>query len=881
AGLVGFAASGPVNLPVRIEGERAFAEIFGADLDLVWDGEEGRVHRAFLGPAVRSFFRNGGKSCWVVRVADVQTAVAGRFQIPGLAVALPGGGFGATVLSASSPGSWSDDLCVGATLRSTTLTGIEYRPDGWVLHDEVAAGDLLRLSRRLSGETWQFYLFAETVSPADAGSWQVEGPVFWFGPAGEIPLGTVRVTRGATPGAGAPATAAGDGVEWMPAEPAPPGAAPTEGVWRQQPSSDRLWQLILPHDRTILPGTVLDVSDGKERLLFPVAAVAEATAEDQDLCGAAMVSRAGRLMVATGRPPLRPVAPDALPDGLLDGRWSVERLTLDLWAEDADGMRRVAGGLGFHPAHSLYLGYLPTDNQLFTLYTAGRVQPDGAPAWDALTPLITSPRFPLAVESGDTPLYLPLAADTQTDLLYQPQPRLRNPRPALERDGLEDLDVSLFVAPEMEHRDDADLSRAVATTTQPVGIHALWPIEEVTLVAVPDAVHLGWPALLELRPSMAGVREVQPDAGAPVLARPRMAGPGPYTLRWTPVGATRYVLQVGRHDPDFAAPAEYVTEELSYTLWWDGKGVIHFRVAPWPEGQPAPGPWSSTVTLREPDNRWPFWYRHPTPGNIADATAFITRVHTALLRMARTRGDLFAVMALPREFSIRDALGYVRHLTRSVQADTRSFGAIFAPWLQFQEGDGSTTPVPPDGAALGQIAGRTIAQGVWVAPANLPLQSVADLDRSIDGQPLDQLSDAQVNVYVQEVLGCVAHTANTLSTDSDLMPLGTRRLVSLLRRILTDAGMDAVFQPDDRRHRLAVKARLDQELSDLFLRGALAGDTAAQAFQVTADDTVNPPGSVKEGRLIVNIRIAPARSLTFLTIRLFENQAGRPVVTEG
>ena len=166
AGLVGFAASGPLNLPVRIEGERAFAEIFGADLDLVWDGEEGRVHRAFLGPAVRSFFRNGGKSCWVVRVADPKTAVAGRFQIPGLAVALPGGGFGAAVLAACSPGSWSDELCVGATLRSAALASIAYRPGGWVLHDQVGEGDLLRLSRTVFGETWQLYLFAETVSPA-------------------------------------------------------------------------------------------------------------------------------------------------------------------------------------------------------------------------------------------------------------------------------------------------------------------------------------------------------------------------------------------------------------------------------------------------------------------------------------------------------------------------------------------------------------------------------------------------------------------------------------------------------------------------------------------------------------------------------------------
>lgn len=55
-GFVGLAARGPIDAPVRIASIAQFLDVFG-ELD------------SFLRPAVEGFFRNGGRECYVVRVA--------------------------------------------------------------------------------------------------------------------------------------------------------------------------------------------------------------------------------------------------------------------------------------------------------------------------------------------------------------------------------------------------------------------------------------------------------------------------------------------------------------------------------------------------------------------------------------------------------------------------------------------------------------------------------------------------------------------------------------------------------------------------------------------------------------------------------------------
>jgi len=66
AGFVGIAESGPRHIPVPIESWRQFESYFG-----------GLIGSGYLAYAVRAFFENGGRRCWIVRVAsDVASTAA-------------------------------------------------------------------------------------------------------------------------------------------------------------------------------------------------------------------------------------------------------------------------------------------------------------------------------------------------------------------------------------------------------------------------------------------------------------------------------------------------------------------------------------------------------------------------------------------------------------------------------------------------------------------------------------------------------------------------------------------------------------------------------------------------------------------------------------
>src|SRR5215213_8410191 len=77
---VGFASTGPIGIPVAIESAEQFKAIFGGDLALVWDTKKSAAVYANLAPTVRAFFRNGGRRCWILRVARLEKSVENRLN---------------------------------------------------------------------------------------------------------------------------------------------------------------------------------------------------------------------------------------------------------------------------------------------------------------------------------------------------------------------------------------------------------------------------------------------------------------------------------------------------------------------------------------------------------------------------------------------------------------------------------------------------------------------------------------------------------------------------------------------------------------------------------------------------------------------------------
>jgi phage tail sheath protein FI len=59
-------------------------------------------------------------------------------------------------------------------------------------------------------------------------------------------------------------------------------------------------------------------------------------------------------------------------------------------------------------------------------------------------------------------------------------------------------------------------------------------------------------------------------------------------------------------------------------------------------------------------------------------------------------------------------------------------------------------------------------------------------------------------------------------------------------------------------------------LDGMFERGAFAGASAATSYQVVTDTSLNTPQSVDLGRFIIELRVAPALPMRFLTIRLVQ-----------
>jgi phage tail sheath protein FI len=99
AGFVGLAVSGPVDTAVPVQSWRQFQGYFG-----------GFTGGGFLAYAVRGFFENGGKRCWVVRVASNDPIGGALAAGRELASTIPGRRV--WNISASSPGIWGNRLTV-------------------------------------------------------------------------------------------------------------------------------------------------------------------------------------------------------------------------------------------------------------------------------------------------------------------------------------------------------------------------------------------------------------------------------------------------------------------------------------------------------------------------------------------------------------------------------------------------------------------------------------------------------------------------------------------------------------------------------------------------------------------------------------------------
>jgi hypothetical protein len=912
---VGFASAGPLDYPVVIEDPAHFFDIFGDDVLLAWDASRSEAVHAYLAPAVRAFFRNGGRRCWVIRVAG-EKAETDEFPIPGLAQ-VDDEGLSPAFLRGRSPGSWFDafDCATALSVRNMEMASVP--ASGFATlnaylstPDDLSAGDLLRLRWLESPlEDVQFYfevakveLLPESPPTSCRRLFAVQGrPVAWTQAvsAAEMLARACTVVWHRLP---ARENRAAEDI----------GVAGVLGEAKSPPETTSGYQLTIavPEDFNPPVGMLLQLVFDSENLWFVVDEL-RIHDEDDGSPPSGYVELLGRGFRQLANAPA--AALNYVP--------VAEQITFELKVRRGDRYDLRLTGLGFSSAHSRYVGALPSDTVMFEFPDfSDSLREAEAEDYEELWREAREPRFPLAGDGAASAAFIPLGMGALAEPFVLPQSR---DSAALMRDGLDDFQAGLFLDSDLlgvgtaALMGEADFLRYQSPNTRRLrGIHAALAVEEATIIVVPDAVQRGWKLVKPVRGSDPQFDQALPhpswgltddcselvsppvglaprwdkflQCGLRVLQEPRLEVSqqpdtlGSFTLSWESGDADVSFVLEEAVEPNFSdAAVIYQGEERRRRIFGRSLGQYYYRVravagsetSNWSNGEPV---WVQPASL---------W--QVTTEDEFNSSALLD-MHRALLRLCAARGDLLAVLALPEHFREDDALAYLdvlRHNAAEEEAEFEdqltlpldigenavfSFGAVYHPWVFSREPVSGLHRSPPDGAAAGVLARRSIERGAWIAPANELWRGAVGLSPVLNPDRRLELLLAQVNQVRQEPAGFTTLNADTLSADPALRPINVRRLLILLRRMALRLGMTYVFEPNGPAFRRRVQRGFESLMDQLFVRGAFAGATRAQSFQVVTDDSLNTPQSMEQGRFRVDLKVAPSLPMSFVTVRLVQ-----------
>ncbi|HEV2817342.1 MAG TPA: phage tail sheath C-terminal domain-containing protein [Allosphingosinicella sp.] len=856
----GFAEMGPVHRPVAIDDVAGYRRIFGGDLVLSRDPDSGETISAALAPTVRAFFSNGGVRCWVIRIARTAAlearwrgmtpaeaeaapgvAAAGGFTLPGLLARAPGSDLELALhlarAQARSLGSWSDRLTVAARAERVpfAIADVTPSPIGFTADRPLAAGALVELTDALG------LVYARVNGVADrkvSATWLAS---FAPGPALGMPE---PVTVEAL-----------DGSEQHGASFEPETARLVFGDRPAFAAADR-W---------------LKVTRPGGNLVF----LAEAVAGDA-VIGRAWLPGPERAPLAAAR---------------------AAEVTLGLRVDDGLGDTRAVAGIGLTPERA--------GNWWTNL-------PDDALAREATPSGLLLART--EADAAAPPLvWLPLGLK---GIFSSAAKAIDDGRTALERDGLSRFDETLFLDPELatvrSNRILGEAERILYVDERPLfGVHGGFGVADganfnpVSLIAVPDAIQPGWteraqetmpppeadappPAhWFDHRGPCVAIPKGSEDADAPdrsrfldcatrLLDAPAFEpidsplAPGPVTLRWSAAGpGAHYVLEVASLADFRGAEPIYQGSATSHVFQARSEGFYYFRLrAGLDDEVSAPAAIGFAVRAAAWDGIAAADY----------SAAPLLAIQRAVMRMAAGSGEMFALLSLPRHYHAAEAIDHGRRLAQWRQggfgdADmfdtnerrTLSFAALHHPWVVYRGSDGAARAAPPDGAVAGVHARRTLARGAWIAAANEQLRDIVALSPAIGDGDWPALDAGRINFLRRDARGFLLLDADTLSDEPEWRQINVRRLMSLLRRAAIRRGSAYVFEPNGDVLRRAVERGFTQMLEQMFRLGAFVGRKAEEAFRLAVDPTAADRDA---GRLIVEIGVAPAQPMRFLTVRL-------------
>jgi len=248
-------------------------------------------------------------------------------------------------------------------------------------------------------------------------------------------------------------------------------------------------------------------------------------------------------------------------------------------------------------------------------------------------------------------------------------------------------------------------------------------------------------------------------------------------------------------------------------------------------------------------------------------------VQTALISHCEQNGNRMAILDAPPGFSPQQ----IKEWRSEIAMYDSAFAALYYPWIKVENPIGvngnAEVFVPPSGHIAGVWARTDDTRGVWKAPANDTIRGVLDIERAITQNEQSLLNPIGINcIRPFGTRGIRIWGARTLSSDTDWRYINVRRLFNMIESAILEGTQYAVFEPNDMSTWEGIKRTLTAFLRGLWNAGALFGASADQAFYVKCDAETNPPESIDEGKLVVEVGIAPVKPAEFVIFRISQTK---------
>lgn len=181
--------------------------------------------------------------------------------------------------------------------------------------------------------------------------------------------------------------------------------------------------------------------------------------------------------------------------------------------------------------------------------------------------------------------------------------------------------------------------------------------------------------------------------------------------------------------------------------------------------------------------------------------------------------------------------------------------------------------LPPSSIMAGIYSKTDATKGVWKAPANIGLNYVVAPTEKMSDKEQETLNVHETGKSVNAIRtftgkGTLVWGSRTFDSNSnEWRYVSVRRLFDMVEKSLQNATQKFVYDPNEANTWVRVKGMIENYLNQLWLSGALAGNTPEQAYYVSIglNETMTEE-DINAGIMNIEIGMAAVRPAEFIIV---------------